>query len=190
MKEKISPDGIYKLEVLKSDSALCTAQLDAKTALLIKFTQEPLSSTGSAQTISEATAEKAALTAAGIPAEQQVIFTKCKPDGALYLVEFTLNDGTQYLAELDAVTGQCSNLDVREPPALLPNEVGMLSAREAALNMAELSDASGVQFTKAKIDRRDGTYVYELEFETAQAEYEVVAAADSGKILKYRFSWK
>ncbi|MBR4201053.1 MAG: PepSY domain-containing protein [Oscillospiraceae bacterium] len=190
LKEKFSTDALYKLEVLKPDGDLCEIQLDAKTAQLLKYSLEPLTNAESAKTISAAEAKKAALAAAGNLNERDVIFTKLKPDGALYLAEFTHDNGTQYSAELDAATGKCTNLEVQPVPAGLPDSVGMLAARDAAVEMAEPEPDAVLRFTKAKLDRRDGAYVYELEFETEQAEYEAVIATENGKLLKYRFSRK
>ena len=189
MKEKLSEDGMYKLEVLNPAGELCCIQLEAKTAELVKYTLERLPDEEAAKTITESEAKKAALSAADISDAQQVIFTKAKPDGALYLIGFTHDDGTQYLAELDAETGECRNLDVRPPSSALTDAVGLLAARDAALQTAELTGDDEIIFTKAKLDRRSGAYVYELEFETPLAEYEAVVAADSGDLTRYRF-WR
>lgn len=62
--------------------------------------------------------------------------------------------------------------------------IGADKAKSIALNHAGLKAAS-VTFTKAKLDRDDGQYVYEIEFFSGNAEYEYEIDAISGKILDY-----
>ena len=51
------------------------------------------------------------------------------------------------------------------------------------------SEEKNVNFTKAKIDRSSGIYVYELEFETYDYEYEVSIAVQDGTPVKFR-AWE
>ena len=57
-------------------------------------------------------------------------------------------------------------------------------AKSIALNKAGVS-ASNATFTKAKLDRDDGVYVYEIEFISGSYEYDVEINATSGKVLDY-----
>ena len=57
----------------------------------------------------------------------------------------------------------------------------MDKAKAIALGDAGLS-SSGVTFTKAKLDKDDGTVVYEVEFFKGNTEYDYEINAVSGKI--------
>lgn len=189
LKEKLSAaedTANYKLEAADADGTLYTVKLDARSGLLIKFTAESLDDAKPARIISAKDARSRVLNYIGGLRREDVVFTKSKLDNGLYLIGFTLDDGTQYLAEVVAETGEISNLDQHAAPANLTESVGLLAARDAALKMAELGAEDNVTFTKAKIDRRDGAYVYELEFETQRYEYEAVLNAADGAMLKYR----
>ena len=93
---------------------------------------------------------------------------------------------TGVLIELNAETGNVNTVDVHPVSADITQAVGLLAARDTALRMAELTDRDPVEFTKAKIDRSSGSYVYELEFETPDYEYEVSIRTETGEVLKYR----
>ena len=58
-------------------------------------------------------------------------------------------------------------------------------AKEIALNHAGYN-ADEVKFTKAKLDRDDGRYEYEIEFRTDDyIEYEYSINAENGRILEF-----
>lgn len=59
--------------------------------------------------------------------------------------------------------------------------IGIDKAKSIALKDAGLN-ASEVKFTKAKLDKDDGTAVYELEFYTGNTEYEYEINASTGTI--------
>ncbi len=60
--------------------------------------------------------------------------------------------------------------------------IGVEAAKEIALADAEL-EAEAVTFRKAKIDREDGIYVYEVEFCTETEKYEYEINAETGEIV-------
>lgn len=60
--------------------------------------------------------------------------------------------------------------------------IGADKAKSIALNDAGVS-AAAASFTKAKLDRDDGRYVYEIDFYTSEYEYDYEIDATTGKIL-------
>lgn len=62
--------------------------------------------------------------------------------------------------------------------------IGVEKAKEAALAKAGLS-ASDVTFTKAKTEKDDGIFKYEIEFFTNDAKYNVEINAKDGNILSF-----
>lgn len=189
LKEKRAADSdsaYYKFELLNAAGTLYTIQMDARNAMLMKYTAEELTAQEPENIISAAQAKARALSRIGDLSMSQVIFTKVKLDGGAYLIAFTVDDGTQYLIELNAATGGVNTIDVHPVSADITQAVGLLAARDTALGMAELTDRDEIEFTKAKIDRSNGAYVYELEFKTEEFEYEVSIATSDGSVLKYR----
>lgn len=190
LKEKCGDDGengYYKYELLDGNGVLYDMQFDAVSGMLMKYAAEKNGQTEPVETISPEAAKHTALVRAGNPDPSQVIFTKVKQDSGVYLIAFTLDDGTQYLIEVNAVTGAVNTVDVVPVSADVTGAIGMVAAKERALAMAGLSkDPAPVQFTKAKIERGNGAYVYELEFETPEFEFEVTLNTETGGILKYR----
>lgn len=179
----------YKFELLDAFGKLYSVQIDARNAILMKYSVEELSSKEPENIISLPQAKARALSRVGDLDITQVIFTKCKLDGGVYLLAFTLDDGTQYLIELNAATGSINTLDVHPVSADITEAIGLLAAKDAALGMANLTDSNLIEYTKAKIDRSNGAYVYELEFQTPEYEYEVSINTSDGSIKKYR-AWR
>ena len=62
--------------------------------------------------------------------------------------------------------------------------IGTASAKSIALNHAGLSNYN-VTFTKAKLTTEDGIKVYDVEFRTADTEYEYEINAKTGKIIEF-----
>ena len=190
LKEKCSASGgesgSYKFELTDSAEKIYKVQLDAKSGVTLKFDVETPSGDAITNVIEAEQAQQIALARVSAVSADQVIFTKTKLDGELYLIAFTLDDGTQYAVELQAQTGTVKNVDVHPVSADITKAVGLLKARDTALRLADLEDRTDLRFTKAKIDRSNGTYVYELEFETPYYEYEVSIQTESGEVTKYR----
>jgi uncharacterized membrane protein YkoI len=131
-------------------------------------------------------AKQQALNRAAITDASQVIFTKIKQDGGVYLIAFTLDDGTQYMTELNAENGAVNTVDVQPVSADMTDAVGVIEAAKRAEAMAGLTKEQPALYTKAKVERSNGAYVYELAFETADYEYEVSVNTETGAIVKYR----
>lgn len=62
--------------------------------------------------------------------------------------------------------------------------IGVDKAKSIALSKAGLS-SKNVTFTKAKLEKDDGIYIYEIEFETSSKEYEFEINAVNGSIVSY-----
>ncbi len=188
LKEKLGHDSegaYYKYELLGGDGRIYTVQINSRTGMLIKYTVEDPSVADSGNVIPPEEAQKQALARVADLPLSDAVFTKIKQTGNVYLIGFTLDDGTQYTIELDARTGMTNTVDVNRVSADTTDAIGILRARELALERAALT-LHQVRFTKAKIDRSNAAYVYELEFETAEYEYEVTLNMKTGEILKYR----
>ena len=178
--------GCYKYELLGEDGRIYSVQLEAETGALIKYTvDDPPAAAPPENILPEEAAIRQALKRAGDLKTDEVIVTKVKLDENVYLIAFTLDDGTQYLIELDAQTGMSNTVDVHPVSADTTHAAGLLAARDTALEKAGLRNTADVTFTKAKIDRSSGAYVYELDFETADYEYEVILNTETCEILKY-----
>lgn len=65
--------------------------------------------------------------------------------------------------------------------------IGVDEAKSIALKSSGVSADSAV-FTKAKLEKEDGIYVYEIEFQNGGLEYEYEINASSGKIIKSEHS--
>lgn len=188
-KEKLSTDGdiyYYKLEFTDDGSREYTAYLDVRTAALIRYSVKDADPPDDKSLIPAESAKAKALSRAGDLKPEQVIFTKEKREGLVWMIAFTLDDGTQYAVELNARTGMANAVDVRPVSADTTQLIGTLAAKDTALQRAGLNDKSNVRFTKAKIDRSSGVYVYEFEFQTPSDEYEATLNAATGELLKYR----
>ena len=189
LKEKCANEdtlSLCKYELTDAGGRIYTVQLEAKTGALVKFSVEEPPSVTAEEAIPLDAAKKKALSRVGDYDPEDVIFTKTKFEGSVYMIAFTLDDGTQYAIELNAADGSTNNVDVHPTPADTSHAIGLLRAREIVLEKAGLTGDDSVRFTKAKIDRNNGAYVYELEFETGAYEYEVSLKIDSGEMIKYR----
>ena len=192
LKEKLTHgayDDEIRLDLLDRSGIVHSVQLDARDGTLLKYKRERLSDAVQGRVISADKAKELAVARVSGQSASEMIFTKVKQDGELYTVAFTMDDGTQYLVELNAVSGAVSNVDVHPVSADISGAVGMLAARDTALKLSGLSDEKNVNFTKAKIDRSSGIYVYELEFETLDYEYEVSISVQDGTPVKFR-AWE
>ena len=188
-KEKLASDGevyYYKMEFTGSDARNYTVYVNAVSGALIKYAVKEPEPPDAARLISSDAAKAQALARAGGLRSDQVIFTKEKREGRVWLISFTLDDGTQYALELNAVTGMANTVDVHPVSADASQLMGMLTARDLALQKAGLTGERSIRFTKAKLDRGNASYVYEFEFDTEENQYEVSIQALSGEVLKYR----
>lgn len=188
-KEKLANESdvyYYKIEFNDTTGKSYTVQLLATTGELLKYSVKEANSPVIENAISMESAKQQALLRAGILNESQVTFTKEKLDGSVYLLAFTIEDGTQYTIELDAQSGLANTVDVILVSADTKDFIGFTKAKAIALQKAGLNDAVPIVYTKAKIDRDNAAYVYELEFETEDYSYEVRLNTRTGEVLKYR----
>ena len=181
-----SDHGYYKYELLSADDRVYTIQMDAITSKLLKYSVEEPIPEQNLSVISVQQAQKQALSRVSELSADKAIFTKTKLDGNVYIVVFSMDDGTQYTVEINAVTGAANTVNVRPVSVDTGSMIGMLRAKDIALDKANLKGYGGVRMTKAKIDRENSAYVYELEFETEDYEYEATLHTATGEILKYR----
>ena len=189
LKEKWANDGtldLCKYELTDAHGRLYTVQLEAKSGALVKYSVEEPQSVSQSDMITLEQAKQKALSRVGDYEPDQVIFTKTKFEGRVYMIAFTLDDGTQYTIELNAADGMTNTVDVHPVSADTSHAIGLLRARDIVLEKAGLTDDETVRFTKAKVDRNNGAYVYELEFENSGYEYEVSLKIDTGEMIKYR----
>lgn len=143
-------------------------------------------------------AKSIALAHAGLTSNQ-VTFVKSKlefDDGRWeYEIEFyTGNYGNykEYDYDIDAYTGNILSFDYDveswAPPVQdtsgTGTQISLERAKSIALNHVGLS-ASQVRFVKARLDRDDGRWEYEIEFISGSWEYEFEIDAYSGAILSY-----
>lgn len=138
-------------------------------------------------------AKSIALAHAGLTSGQ-VTFVKAKlefDDGRWeYEVEFYTGSYQEYDYEIDAYTGAILKFDHDvegwAPPSQNTSgtQIGLDRAKSIALNHVGLS-ASQVRFVKARLDRDDGHWEYEIEFISGSWEYEFEIDAYSGAILSY-----
>ena len=158
--------------------------------------------------IGEDAAKAAALEHAGL-AESEVTYVEVKLDyddgRTVYDIEFYFGNA-EYDYEIDAYTGDIWSFDndiedytiaaadstqstvAQDSSTSSPSSdyVGEDAAKAAALEHAGLTE-SEVTYVKVKLDREDGTIVYEIEFYFGNAEYDYEVDAYSGNILSYDY---
>ncbi len=189
LKEKLgsgADGGYYKYELLDANGTVYAMEFDAMSGMLMKYSAEEPAGEEYTNIIPPEFAKQQALNRAAITDASQVIFTKIKQDGGVYLIAFTLDDGTQYMTELNAENGAVNTVDVQPVSADMTDAVGVIEAAKRAEAMAGLTKERPALYTKAKVERSNGAYVYELAFETADYEYEVSVNTETGAIVKYR----
>ena len=148
----------------------------------------PASGTNPGTVISREAARAAALTHAGLTAEQ-VSFAKTEMDWEdgrqIYEVEFCTWDFREYDYEIDAYTGAVLAWDYDAenvtPPASQSTYIGEDAARRAAL--AQVPGASSGHICKVKLDCEDSRWQYEVEIDYGGTYYEFEIDACSGNIL-------
>jgi hypothetical protein len=89
LKEKLSVSGgigEYKYELLDGNGVVYSMHFNAKNGMLMKYSAEEPVTKQPADLISPEAAKQQALMRAGNPDPEQVIFTKVKQDGGVYLI--------------------------------------------------------------------------------------------------------
>ncbi len=176
----------------------CFMSIFTATVLLGSFAM----ASGYDQHIDEAEAKSIALDHAGV-SEEQVAFVSVHLDyddgRAVYDVEF-YSGNTEYDYEINAVNGNIREFDHDFDNHSIPRSsktsaparssssdsgayIGEAKAESIALNHAGVS-ASQAQRMRVKLDRKHGSVVYEVDFNSGRMEYEYEIDAVSGKIRK------
>lgn len=157
--------------------------------------------------LNETDAEDLALTAVGL-SRDDVIWERTEYDRErgqdVWEVEF-YHDGVEYDFEINADTGEIlkqkqenernpdgkpeSKPDTKpstdDAPAGAPEVVGLTRDEAVALALADAKlSADDITRLKAKQDYDDGVWVYEIEFDQGQTEYDYEIRISDGKILE------
>ena len=146
--------------------------------------------------ISTDKAKNIALKNAGLSSDD-VTFTKArleKDDGITYYdVEFKTSsykyeyeidlNGNILSSEKESIKKKTSTTKASEASAN-SQYIGIDKAKEIALNNAGIS-SSNAKFRKAKLEKDDGVYIYEIEFVVSSTEYEYEINATTGKIVSH-----
>ena len=114
-------------------------------------------------------------------------FTQIKVDreklALVYKVKFVA-DNVKYRFVVNATTGEI--IEMKKENDTKQDQTSLISldeAKEIALSHASLKP-SDVIFTKSKLDKDDGVYVYEIEFKYNKMEYEYKIDAKTGKVIE------
>ncbi len=147
--------------------------------------------------IGEEAAKQAALTHAGVE-ESAITHYEIELDMELgvmvYDVEFDA-DGIEYDYDIGAENGAVVKYDNKrddDSPKADNNSggftasfvIGEEAAKQAAYTHAGVN-AEDVLYVKAELDRERGVTIYEVEFRTAEYEYEYDINATTGEVVKY-----
>ena len=197
------PTKVEPTTVAKTESA---AEKSTASAVTEKTTQ---STSKSASLISTDTAKAKALADANVSADKAT-FIKAEKDydngKVIYDIEF-LTQSKKYEYEIDAATGAVVEKEIENrtakttaatttkstvttTKAAVTSEsakselISVDRAKEIALNHASLK-ASDVRFVKAKLDKDDGIYEYEISFIKGIYEYDYEINAKSGAIIDF-----
>lgn len=179
--------------------------INAQTGEVVKYAQQNTgtsipSGTVSGDYIGETAAKEAALSHAGV-SEADVCWLKAdfdSDDGIyLYELEFAAN-GVKYDYDVNALTGDIVKFEQEQTGNLSGNGnqygsgagsvdtssfIGEAAAKSAALSDAGVSE-SDVTRMKCELDRDNGSYKYEIEFDVGRMEYDYEVDASTGAILK------
>ena len=191
--EFISGSYEYEFEVRASDGKITSYDRERADAQKTTSSQKITSSQSSSSAVTLAEAKSIALKHAGLSASD-VRFTKAKTDyddGVKeYDIEF-VSGSYEYEFEVRASDGKITSYDRERAEGQKTtsasttssgNYIGVEKAKSIALKDSGVS-ASKATFEKAKLDKEDGVYVYEVEFRSGNMEYEYEINAKTGKIL-------
>lgn len=135
--------------------------------------------------VGKETAVNNAYAAAGISSDKvDAVKAKFKFDDGkfVYDVEF-YSEGNEYEYKVHSKNGAILEFEPPEHHHLPKDIISIDQAKSTALTHAGLSEEE-VTFTKAKLDRDDGVYKYEIEFNTSEKRYEYDVNAKDGTILE------
>lgn len=110
-------------------------------------------------------------------------------DSIIYEVEFFTTD-KEYDYDIDAITGEIVSYDYdiegfTHPSAeIKENYIGQVEAEQIALSHAQLT-RDQIKDMKNELDHENSRWAYEIEFKSANKEYEYKINAYTGEIIDY-----
>lgn len=186
---------VYEVEFYVRDGAILEYdyEIHAQTGAILDWDRE-VEGRYTVSNIGLAAAKKIALEDAGYSASQVKFFkAKLDRDDGCYDIEFYVRGNVivEHDYEVDAKTGKIlshdTDIEGYYPSQSTGEKIGKAKAKTIALNHAGLA-ASKVTFKKAKLDKEDGRWVYEVEFRlrnNRRIEYDYEIDAYTGKILSW-----
>lgn len=121
--------------------------------------------------------------------DSSVTFYKAKleKDDGKYVYDIAFKKSTKkFEFEIDAYSGKILERHIeytKVAKSKSKKKIGTTKAKSVALKNVKLK-SSQVKFTKTKLEKDDGRYVYEIEFKTSKMNYEFEIDAYSGKIIE------
>lgn len=134
--------------------------------------------------IGKEAAVKNAYAAAGISSDDvDAVDAKFKFDDGkfVYDIEF-YSDGKEYEYKIHSKNGSVVEFEHPKHHSLPKDSISIDDAKTIVLNHAGLT-SEDVTFTKAKLDRDDSFFEYELEFNTSEKKYKYEISATDGTII-------
>lgn len=181
----------YELEILFSGKEY-EVKVDADSGNVLEVEVETTKHTAPDLSLRKVTLEEAKALVLKDLGLSQATFDKEEFDACEMEYELELTAGDkEYEYTVSACTGQIleKEWDKKEMAKSTPKPgdtssfIGVKKAKALALKHAGLTGKS-VTYEEAKLDKEDGRYVYEIEFEYGGMEYEYELDAQTGDILK------
>lgn len=171
----------YEYELIAATGEIYTLKIDDFSIIV------PVPADVSLSYIFVERAKEIALADSGVSAENAT-FTKAKFDKDngvhIYEIEFSAG-GTEYEYEMNAVSGAIIERKI-DGAIQLPSDGAEYIGADAAIEIAAAHSGitqSDMLKKEAKLKIIKGAYVYEVEFETPEYEFEYLIDAKTGKIL-------
>lgn len=148
--------------------------------------------TSSGKTISKKKAKSIALKKANVKSSSVKKWIKVKldnyddDDDREWDIEFTTSK-YKYEIEINARTGRVEDFEKERIHSDTSKNIGIDKAKSIALKHAGIT--GNVRYVKAKLDRDDGVYYYDIEFKYGGKEYEYEIHAKTGKIVDWDVDW-
>lgn len=193
-----APEASVSQETSKPSAPTVSKPTTAQTTTSETTTVPVTTKSAQSYRISATEAKKIALENAGVDASKAK-FKKVKlekDDGIYeYEIEFLVNS-KEYEYKINAVSGEIIEKDVdslneettqKATSSAQKPTSGFISigkAKEFALSHAKLNEKD-VTFKKVKLEKDDGVYQYEVEFEKGLIEYEYSINAKDGSIIDF-----
>ncbi len=181
---------VYKIEFI-TETHKYEYELDAVTGDILKSETEAIDDNTSSDTIiSEEEAKACAHNHAGISDVENIVVVEFKlkegKNSSCFEYEFIYN-GKEYEYKINAFSGNIVKYSTEiEDSALVPSElIGIDAAKAKALEHAGVT-AENATFSKAELDKKQGNFVYEIEFTTPSdgKKYDYKIDAVSGEVTE------